>query len=556
MLSRQSAAWLVFIAVLALWIYSFGIRHSYMDQVPVFDSDAMTSESHMWARMWWDQGPFKMWFSTPVAPPSIEAPLVTQEHYESWPPGAFVPIYLIAKFLGIPPSIPMVNWINAVMHGLIVLAVAFTAFKIACLNRLDNLSSSLLAIAASIPIMLSAGPIYVFSQVYDNVTASLIYTAVFLLLEAAYYCVQSQGERRIIGVLQLVTIFCAFLVDWLPYTLFAFWLVSRSTAGYLGFAERMTLRRFAGLALLPIAAFASYLYWRLFAPGSMAASSSIRASLDHLLYKIEERMNLAQDNHVTGFFGEFIGDMHSNYYAEYTFPLIVLSVLIVLALLIIAFRRAQDYSERRAIFAAGSILMLAVVPFYVHMLILYEHTYIHRWALTKAMFAYALVPFALLPISVFIILRQFAGRPANSWRRIAIACAGFVLAASALFGAVDMTGPARSLLGRVDLASYNMYTDIGRNTLYKDVVVSPVLEADPMSREIGVTYKLIHHADNFSDVDKLVEHVCGDFNVVVALPKGASPGEFASREPSEIIDLGSVRLLKYASYQRKATACS
>ena len=32
--------------------------------------------------------------------------------------------------------------------------------------------------------------------------------------------------------------------------------------------------------------------------------------------------------------------------------------------------------------------MLVRVPFYLHMLMLYQHTFIHRWALMKAVFAY------------------------------------------------------------------------------------------------------------------------------------------------------------------------
>ena len=64
------------------------------------------------------------------------------------------------------------------------------------------------------------------------------------------------------------------------------------------------------------------------------------------------------------------------------------------------------------------MLFLVTVPFYAHMLILYQHTFIHRHDLIKAMLAYAVVPFALLPISVFALVRLLAGEQ-GSWRNSA-----------------------------------------------------------------------------------------------------------------------------------------
>ena len=60
--------------------------------------------------------------------------------YNSWPPGAFVIVYLAAKFFGIQPSVPLVNWINVTMHGLIALAAAFTVFNLALMNRLGRVT--------------------------------------------------------------------------------------------------------------------------------------------------------------------------------------------------------------------------------------------------------------------------------------------------------------------------------------------------------------------------------------------------------------------------------
>jgi len=189
------------------------------------------------------------------------------------------------------------------------------------------------------------------------------------------------------------------------------------------------------------------------------------------------------------------------------------------------------------------------------MLILQQHTFIHRWAIMKAMFAYALVPFALFPICVFVLVRQLAGEY-PLMRKAGLPVVGLLLAVSAISCAKGITNERWYLLGRVDRASYLMWDDIGRNSRFQDVVVSPVLNARPISAQVGVTQKLVHPANDFAEVDKLVDHVCGDFSVVAALPQGADAGAFASRQPTEVIDTGRIRLLRFAHYPGKAIGCS
>ena len=550
---RRLAGCLVALAVLLVWLHSLGLRMPYMDQVPVFDADCTTSEASMWARIWWNEGPLRMWFSTPVAPRTIEAPMHTL--YESWPPGSFVPIYLTALLLGIEPSVPMVNWINTCEHGLVALAAAFLAFNIALMNRLGKVASGLIAVGVTLPILLSRGPIYVFSQVYDVTSAVLIYTTAFLMLETLFYSVQSERDKRIITALQLVTICIAFFVDWLSYTLFAFWIVSRAAAGYFGVEKRMRWRGVIALWLIPLGSFALYLVWRFGAPDSAARKAGVSASISQLVDKIMERMNVGEVSHISGFSDVFFGEMHSLYYSQFTFPLIVGSALLTLLLVAIAFRRARDPAERRAIFATGSMLVLVTVPFYTHMLVLYQHTFIHRWAIMKAMFAYALVPFALLPVVIFTVVRLSVGENA-AWRRFGRPALALVLALGAILSAKAVADEHYYPLGRVNRTAYLMWDDIGRNTRYQDVVVSPVLEANPISAQVGASYKLVHLARDFGDVDRLVDSVCGDFNVVLALPEGTDAGAFAAREPTETIDTGRIRLLRFAHYQGKRVSCS
>jgi hypothetical protein len=545
--------------VTALWIAVLKQRLPYLDQIPVFDADVMTSFARMSVHNWWANGAFSTWFATPYSPLSVETPtLADVTLYQSWPPGATVPIFLLAELLNIEPSVPLINWFNTVNHGLIALAVAFTAFNLARINKLHVVASGLIATGVAFPILYPCGLIYFFSQIYCFTIAILLYAAAFILLESLSYVVKSPRYRKALFALQLLVIYLAFFVDWLSYTLFAFWLLVRLTGGYFGFVERWSWRRLAGLALLPVSAFAIYLIWRFFPPGSIGRTQGLVASIYELLWKIAYRMNLTDDHHITGFTQMFL-EMHDYYYSPHVFTLIVGSTLVTAIFLAASFRLATDPGERRSIFAMASMLVLVTVPFYAHMLLLYQHTAIHRWAIAKAMFAYALVPFALLPISAIVLLRLYMGRRGSkSGFQTGWALAGIALAFGSLWGA-EVSGRTSGrpyLLGRVDPGRYHMWDDISHNTVFRDVVFSPVLEAAPIGVEVGVANKLIYHATKFSDVDLKVDHICGAFNVVVALPPGTDAGEFASRSPSDVIDTGNIRLLRFANYDGKATGCA
>jgi hypothetical protein len=555
---KHAIVGLVCLAVTVLWTLVLMQRLPYLDQIPVFDADVTTSAARLYAHGWWANGALKMWFATPYSPLSVETPTLADAMlYQSWPPGAYVPVFLLAELLDIEPSVPLINWINVVSHGMIALAVAFTGFNIARVNKLHVVACGLIAVGVAFPILYPRGLVYFFSQLYCVTIAILLYAAAFIWLESLSYAVKSARDRKILFAIQLLVIYLAFFVDWLSYTLFAFWLLVRLAGAHFGFVERYSRRQLIGLALMPVSAFLIYLAWRFGTPGSSARTQGLFASIYELVWKIAYRMNLTDSYPVTGFTETFM-EMHAYYYSPHVLPLIVGATLATAILLALSFRLAVDPVERRSIFASASLLVLVTVPFYVHMMLLYQHTVIHRWAIAKVMFAYALIPFALLPISAVVLLRLYLQtRPAKFNFQAGSAIVGVLLAIGACYSAAvsGQTFDRPYLLGRVDPDRYHMWDDISRNAQFRDVVFSPVLQALPIGVEVGISNKLIYAAKDFSEVENKVDHICGAFNVVVALPPGTDIGEFASRSPSNVVETRNIRLLRFADYPGKATGC-
>src|ERR1019366_9102410 len=110
---KHAIVCLVCLAVVAMWLLVLEYRLPYLDQIPVYDADVTTSAARMWVHNWWANGAFQMWFATPYSPLSVETPtLADVTLYQSWPPGAFIPIFLLAEILNIEPSVPLINWFN------------------------------------------------------------------------------------------------------------------------------------------------------------------------------------------------------------------------------------------------------------------------------------------------------------------------------------------------------------------------------------------------------------------------------------------------------------
>src|SRR3979409_1375433 len=108
-----------------MWLFVLKYPRPYPERPPGSDGDVMTSYARMWTHNWWANGPLRMWFAMPYSPLSVETPtLADVTLYQSWPPGAIVPIFLLAKILNVEPGVPLINWFNVATHGVIALAVA------------------------------------------------------------------------------------------------------------------------------------------------------------------------------------------------------------------------------------------------------------------------------------------------------------------------------------------------------------------------------------------------------------------------------------------------
>jgi hypothetical protein len=550
----------VILGVCIVYIAVLDWRFPYIHQLPVFDLDYITSVTMMWARNWWTEGPWHMLFSMPYAPLSVETarPELRFGMYASWPPGAVVSLYLVAKLTNTEPNITMINWLNVAGHGLIALFLAMSGYVAAGILRRPRIERVALAILAACLVLFPRGPVFFFSQVYTFDTHIVVFYALLVFVATLEVAAASRAAATWCYVAELAILVSGLFVDWLFYLVYAAWFVLRWVGSRSGYGRRLGRNEAIALFLLPLATFATFLTWRMVTPGSIAAQDGVVASIRELLWKLVFRLGDTNDHPVA--FRDFFGPFYEAHRAFYwnSAPILILAGFIVcIALFAILFATSRaDPKPRRIYFGLLSVFLLSIIPAYAQMIIFKQHTYIHPWAFAKVVVPLAMVVGVFLPLLAVTVFEQWNTR-GKSRRRTAWRAAGSlgILAFAAWLGVLAWPSQLPYLLGRIAPDNAVPWLTIHDRTTYSDVVFSPDIEGAPFSMYSALAGKVVYKAGSFADIDPRVSHICEPFNVVVVL-EGEHAGEtFGGRTADGVVHDGGLTLLRFQNYQGAAKSC-
>jgi hypothetical protein len=551
------------LGVCVVYVVVLDWRFPYIHQLPVFDLDYITTVMMMFARNWWIEGARHMFFSMPYAPLSVETatPDLRYGMYQSWPPGAVLSLYLVAKLTGTEPNITMVNWLNVAGHGLIALFLALAAFVAANILRRPNIEGVALAIVAACLVLLPRGPVYFFSQVYAFDTHIVVFYALFIFVTMLELRAAARPSAVRYYYLEIAILICGLFVDWLFYFVYAVWFALRLVGTRTGHGRPLARNEARALTLLPLVTFSMFLVWRFLTPGSIAAKDGVLASIQELIWKFVYRLGNTDDHPVSAanFFGPFY-EAHQNFYWDTAPILIGAGFVVCLALFAILFRISRTgSSERNIYFGLLSIFLLSIIPAYAQMIVFKQHTYIHPWSLAKVVVPLAMVPGVFLPLLIVAALerwRESQFRLRRQQRVWAIASTLAVLAFAFWIGAEAWPRQAPYILGRIDPTGPVPWQTIHERTNYYDVVFSPDFDTAPFGIEAAVAGKLVYKAGSFADVDRKVDHICVPFNVVVVRKTPDGEETFDGRKPDEVIRSGGLTLLRFQNYRGAAKSCA
>jgi hypothetical protein len=549
------------LGVCVVYVMVLDWRFPYIHQLPVFDLDYITTVMMMFARNWWIEGPWHMLFSMPYVPLSVETPTpdLRYDMYQSWPPGAVLSLYLVAKVMGSEPSITMVNWLNVAGHGLIALFLALAAWVTANMLRRPKIEGVVLAIVAACLVLFPRGPVFFFSQVYAFDTHVVVYYALLIFVVALEFNASDRASARWYYYFEIVILIWGLYVDWLFYFVFALWLALRMLGTWTQDGRPLRRKEAVALTATPLVTFAIFLLWRFVTPGSIAAKQGVMASIQDLVWKFIYRVGDTDDHPVSAakFFGSFY-DAHRYFFWD-TAPILIGGAFVAgLGLLAVLFAMSRsDAAARRIYFGLFSIFLLSIVPAYVQMIVFKQHTFIHPWSIAKVVVPLAMIPGVLLPLLTVTVLQRLqlaliGWRWSRAWR---LASSLGVLAFAVWIGSEAWPDRAPYLLGRIDPQGPVPWLAIHDNTSYYDVVFAPDFETVPFGIEAAVAGKLVYQAGSFADIDRKVVSLCSPFNVVVVRKGEAQADVFDGRTPDQVIHAGGLTLVRFQNYRAAAKSC-
>jgi hypothetical protein len=549
------------LGVCVVYVVVLDWRFPYIHQLPVFDLDYITTVMMMFARNWWIEGPWHMLFSMPYVPVSVETPTpdLRYDMYQSWPPGAVLSLYLVAKLMGTEPSITMVNWLNVAGHGLIALFLALAAYVAANMLRRPKIEGVALAVVAACLVLLPRGPVYFFSQVYAFDTHVVVYYALLIFVVALEFNASDRASARWYYYLEIVILVCGLFIDWLFYFVFALWLALRMLGTWTQDGRPLRRNEAVALTALPPVTFAIFLFWRFVTPGSIAAKQGVIASIQDLAWKFIYRVGDTDDHPVSAakFFGPFY-EAHRSWYWDSAPILIGGGFILGLALFGLLFRMSPTASrERRTYFGLLSIFLLSIIPAYLQMIIFKQHTFIHPWSLAKVVVPLAMVPGVFVPLLTVTVLERWRERQLKlRWARLwgLVSTLG-VLAFAVWIGNEAWPRQLPYLMGRVNPDAPVPWLTIHQQTNYYDVVFSPEFDTPPFGIDAAVAGKLVYRAGSFAEIDRRVAHICVPFNVVIVHRNPEAEATFDGRKPDQVIRDGGLTLLRFQNYRGAAKSC-
>ncbi len=521
----------------------------------------MTAGTNVYAANWFREGPLTLCFAMYWTPASIETPDAKRNVYISFPPGAVLPVYALAKCIGHPPTPTLLILYDLFNQYALTIVLAFIVFLAV---RRIGLSAGPATAFSIVPIVFYLwlpGPFYEHVMGYFGDQAVLLPAAIYLLLELVRRGMDSAKGKRVVDVAQGLLSFYGVLTDWFfVFILFAVFL-HRLIGGEFGRSPLLFVRRallFGLPALLAVALFVLQLYHlgaldnlkQRFVQRSgmqqttlagLAKAPSAKRPLDYGVFLRFPLDSLFWRKHVPGAFGP----------AGKPVVFASLGLMIALAAMLITLR-VQGAPAPPAAAQACSLTFLLLFPCFLYLAVFKEHCsfWLHSFSTLKFALPLAMLPLAVFPAAAACAVR----RPAVHWI-VAVLC-------------VVLAGTYAWALGGLRQAAFNMPSVdfqevgafLGTHTDYQDVVVTteaPIEDQPP--QYIAYSMKLVHRVQSLGEIRALVSPIKGDYTLCLFSRKAqpAHPDERLGALAAKAFEThlsGTMELLKIRKADFEAIA--
>lgn len=501
---------ILFVFVTVMFAVSVNMRSEYKDYVAKDHHHHLTATSVAFANNWLDDGMINDHFAMIINPKSVEfKTLHDRSFYDSYPSGCIAPLYVLARVTGTKEiTFGFVQRWNLFIQYMTTLLLAFMVYLIAL--KLSKHPAYMVGglIAAVIPAAINLfmpAPFYFFHSVYFADQAVLLPFMLTIFLELLRVYFKEGKPLRVLSIVQAVVIFTGIITDYLFICLVAVLYVKRLLLGEISFKPikkwLLDSVKFAAPAILGLGLFAL----------QILINGPVRI-LDMFMF----RTGLNDESGWTGIFEQvFWKDYITRGYGANADMVLKVSLGIVLLAVItfIVIKLVKGYKNER-IKLILSMAALVIVPCFMQVYLLKNHSAIHDFSCLKFSLVFSVVPFVLLPAMAVELLRPAFVEKCRDY------VFGTVMVIFAVICCVNTNTTHNANAKGYFPEAYPEYQTVGgflqENTDYNDVVFSfdyIIYDANDYPQGIALSKKRVYRIDSIRQIYDKVKDIEDDYTI-------------------------------------------
>lgn len=397
---------------LFLFLYTVKIREPWFGVLGEGDH-IITSETLIYVRNWWNEGPWDLNFAMIRNPRSVEMPTISSRHpYVSYPSGAIVPIFLLGLITRSEPDVPMIMRYNLFCHFITSFLLCLTILILLRRMRLAFKQILPLSVIPAIILFLMPGPLYWFQNLYFANQAVLPIFALYLFFEVLGDNIKTGKYLRILRTIQAFVMFAGVFTDYLFLCLALVVYVKRMFSGQLGKTFRTFLSRSILFSLPVVIAILTFLL----------QIKALGMPFSALTERFMARSGIAHGNgasmHMKRIFFENIPFGYGQPATYILFSGALFVVLLTCMAVLIRFRRKSLGATLRI---ALEYSVLFLLPFCIYIFVLKQQSAAHQFVSLYFALPLSVVCFVLMPVGLLVGVPRFlaAGKSGpNTYRHI------------------------------------------------------------------------------------------------------------------------------------------
>lgn len=500
------------VIILATFSYTVAIRRQWFGVLSMDHHQWLTASTMKFSTYWYHDGAARLGFRMLENPPSVEFPTIeSRGMYASYPPGTILPIYAISKITRQEPNAPMIMAYNLANQLLIAIVLAFTVYLL-MIRFMHRLHAVLLAAIPPLFVLLLPAPLYWFQNVYFSDQAIILPFALLLLTEVLQDVELSAKQRRWVMLAQALILFFGFFTDWL----FVF-------IGVVVYAKRLIVGQIP--LRWPVFFARSLTFWvgPLLALGLFSWQLTAFHAWGALLGKYLERSgtNEIGKKYVEHFFAQFWQGHVGHGYGAPAIYLLGGSLFISCTFIIyVWWAKNLPAPQRKAAIALLSIISICILPCFIEIYTLKNHSWVHDFSALKMLIPLSLVPLVLLPVICLLPTRLVRFRnDARQYRfQPRLLLINIILLSVALSYTLFAHQPWRQFFPQPDERFPRVAQSFRGAFSYSDIIVTrrPGLEipANP-PQLLAFSQKRVYLITSQQDIDELTKRIRTPFKVIV-----------------------------------------